>query len=341
MIQLIKDTLIFTFPEVHHEARLEIAFHRTLRAPESDLQYPLPAKLDKFPLRHTDDYAENISPTWIEYGGVMLPMYQSEAVCMNFRSHYIKQQSVEYPFAVKIGTGKINAISGKSWEKQLLAVPQNYVVIPYQPWLDGYHAEKGVIRQFVAAPLGKGITTEEQITGQCNYGGLQIQVYPMRRQVFDKRFPLTKLKLQKTHGKTSVDSSFTLEKPSMGVASGGKMAQNIYRDPYGLADWDITQTSRCFVHIANSEYWQQITGQFPPLKPLSAKDYKAAGLPWFEYYNDRYAEPLSGSKVLASLQSMTRFFNKKNNTQSLSSEAHTEPKIIKSRNRQVREVASE
>ena len=49
--------------------------------------------------------------------------------------------------------------------------------------------EKGVIRQFVAMPLGAGYTAEEQITGKAEHGGLQIVVYPMKREVFERRFP--------------------------------------------------------------------------------------------------------------------------------------------------------
>ena len=44
--------------------------------------------------------------------------------------------------------------------------PQNYVVVPGQPWLDGYCVEKGIIRQFVAMPLGQGYSVEEQLTGE-------------------------------------------------------------------------------------------------------------------------------------------------------------------------------
>jgi hypothetical protein len=48
------------------------------------------------------------------------------------------------------------------------------VVVPEQPWLDGYCVEKGIIRQFVAMPLGAGYTAEEQISGKAEHGGLQI-----------------------------------------------------------------------------------------------------------------------------------------------------------------------
>ena len=42
---------------------------------------------------------------------------------------------------------------------------QNYLVAPDQPWLDGFCVAKGLIRQFVAMPLGKGYTAEAQLTG--------------------------------------------------------------------------------------------------------------------------------------------------------------------------------
>ena len=85
-----------------------------------------------------------------------------------------------YPFAVKIAAGKINAVSGEDWSEGLNRDPQDYVVLPRQPWLDGFCVEKGKIRQFVAAPLGKGITAEEQFTGAAEHGGIQIVVHPMK-----------------------------------------------------------------------------------------------------------------------------------------------------------------
>ncbi len=47
---------------------------------------------------------------------------------------------------------------------------QDYVVVPGQPWLDGYCVDKGHIRQFVAMPLGSGYSAEEQLTGAAEHG---------------------------------------------------------------------------------------------------------------------------------------------------------------------------
>ena len=101
MIELRKDHLLFRFPDVHSDAALSIDLQRTLRIPDDDKDYPLPPGLGSFPLRHVDDFAERVPEEWIEHGGVMLPMYQSEALWLNFTG--------VYPLAIKVAAGKINA----------------------------------------------------------------------------------------------------------------------------------------------------------------------------------------------------------------------------------------
>ena len=189
MIELKRDQLVFSFPDVHPQAKLSIEFQRTLRIPDDDQTYPLPPGLGKFPLRHVDDYAQNVPSKWLQRGGVMLPMYQSEAMWLNFDSDMIDRHEVSYPFAVKVATGKQCAVSGEPWREGLCREPQDYLVAPDQPWIDGFVVEKGLIRQFVAMPLGSGYSAEEQITGAAEHGGLQISVHPMKREVFERRFP--------------------------------------------------------------------------------------------------------------------------------------------------------
>ncbi len=80
--------------------------------------------------------------------------------------------------------GKINAVTGEAWANPLAHEPQDYVVVPGQPWLDGFAVSRGMIRQFVAMPLGAGDTAEEQLTGTAEHGGVQIVVYPMKAEVY-------------------------------------------------------------------------------------------------------------------------------------------------------------
>ena len=74
MIELLHDTLNFDFPEVHEEASCRIDFQRTLRIPDDNKEYPLPAGLGRFPVRHVDDYANKIPEEWKQHGGVLMPM---------------------------------------------------------------------------------------------------------------------------------------------------------------------------------------------------------------------------------------------------------------------------
>nr|HQH71177.1 hypothetical protein [bacterium] len=171
MITLEMDRLVFRFPEVHPEAECRVEFQRTLRIPDDGKDYYLPPGLGRFPLRHLDDFASQLPPAWQARGGVIMPMYQSEAMWINF--------SGDYPFAIKIAAGKINAVSGEEWKNGINRDPQDYVVIPGQPWLDGFCVEKGLIRQFVAMPLGEGYTAEEQITGEGRHGGVAQQMHQL------------------------------------------------------------------------------------------------------------------------------------------------------------------
>src|SRR5256885_17219389 len=107
MIELRNDVLAFSFPELHADARLEIELQRTLRIPDDGRAYPLPPGLGRFPLRHVDDFAARVPADWSRHGGVMLPMYQAEALRIYFRS------TTGYTFAVKVATGKITAVSGR------------------------------------------------------------------------------------------------------------------------------------------------------------------------------------------------------------------------------------
>jgi hypothetical protein len=290
MIELQNDHLVFRFPEVHRDALLRIGFQRTLRIPDDDRTYPLPPGLGPFPLRHVDDFAGRVPAPWIEHGGVMLPMYQSEALWVHFHGHY--------PFVVKVATGKIDAVTGQPLRPGLARGPQNYLAIPEQPWLDGYCVERGVIRQFVAMPLGAGYTAEEQITGAAEHGGLQLIVHPMKAKAYERL-----LARQARTGEHVLELAFSVAAPSMGLAPGGRMRQEIYDDPHALTDWDRDHAGRCFVHLANSLVWRQITGEQPPTVPPTAREYANAGLPWFDYYADGVSA-VEGSGVLAGLKSV-------------------------------------
>ena len=305
MIELKNNSLSFSFPEVHPAARLDIEFQRTLRIPDDGTDYSLPAGLGAFPIEHVDDHVRSAPQQWLEHGGVMLPMYQAEAMWINFKSHYISNRETSYPFAVRIAAGKIDAVTGENWTDNLQPSPQNYVMIPVQPWLDGFCVEQGVIRQFVAMPFGEGYSAEEQITGKAEFGGLQIMVYPMKKEAFERNHPVVERVFLEDHpGEVCLQSAdiSACPMPDMGLGAGGRMRQQIYDDHYDFGNWDLSTHSRCFVHLTNSLSWEQVTGQQPPTEPPTAKTYSQAGVPWFDHYREQPV--VAGSKVLRDLKSV-------------------------------------
>ena len=290
---------------------LQIEFQRTLRIPDDGKIYPLPAGFGRFQLRHVDDYKDTVPAPWIERGGVLMPMYQSEALWINF--------STSYPFAVKVAAGKINAVTGELWTTSLQAKPQDYLVLPQQLWLDGFAVRKGVIRQFVAMPLGAGYSVEEQITGKADIGGIQLQVFPLRAQAYFRTEVTEHLPksledlLDELVDAELLDSGFRfklaapprmcVEDTAMGLGAGGTMRQEIFEDPHDFSDWDLSVSSRCFVQLCNSLVWRQVTETNPPHPPFTAKEYAKARIPWFDYYRDDLSA-LSGSTVLDKVKSI-------------------------------------
>ena len=312
MIELKNDDLIFRFPEVHKDAECRISFQRTLRIPDDNRDYSLPPGLGDFPLNLVDDYAKNVPDAWNAHGGVFLPMYQAEAMWLNF--------SGSYPMAVKVAAGKINAVTGESWENELSGEPQDYVVIPDQPWLDGFSVMKGMIRQFVAMPLGEGYTAEEQLTGEAEHGGLQIVVYPIKASYYE---------VEEEEYMPIAYAPLRVSSPpaEMGLAPGGLMRQEIYEDDYGIEAWDTTVRSRCYVHILNSVQFLSVTGARPLSKPPTARRYTAAGLPWFDYYGGDL-KALEGAQELAGLDSVAVKKLKKGEGM-LADNEPVEPKVVK------------
>jgi hypothetical protein len=258
--------------------RFGVSFLRTLRIPDDGRIYPLPPGLGQFPLLRVEDYWNRVPEIWREHGGVFLPMYQREALWLGFHAASWK------PNAVKISVGGVNAISGEPDNDELRLDPQNYLVCPEQPWLDGIRISRGAIRQFVAMPLGRGYSIEAAMTGTEALGGMRIVVFEPQPGVFPDSPPV--------ETRPSSGRVHALKQPvqEMGIGAGGVMTQKIYADPYGLGVWDQRNYGRVWVHLVNSWSFQELTGRAPPPTPIDARAYTQHGLPWFALYDEQKRE---------------------------------------------------
>ncbi|MFF5002321.1 hypothetical protein ACFY3G_05795 [Streptomyces phaeochromogenes] len=290
---------------------VQVRFIRTLRLPETGT-HPLPPGLGEFPLRRVEDYPETVPAEWLARGGVMLPVYLREAMWLSFGG-------TSEPAALQVGVGKVCAVSGKPWSPRPARKPQNYVVLPRQPWLDGINSGKGTVRQFVAVPLGLGATVEGQVTGEEVWGGVQLQSFPLNDTALhawrEEQRRLAEVAEQRRRSAEAAGygaampmapgsapqwgapapapaaaGSAPRAAAAMGLGVGGSMRQEVYKDDRPLSDWATTAAGRVFVHLVTPPEWRRITGEAPPPSPVDRAAYTRAGLPWFDYYDQDAAD---------------------------------------------------
>ena len=265
--------------------RFAVTLHRTLRIPDDGRAYPLPPGLGTFPIRRVSDYADGVPAPWRPIGGAFIPMYQREALWLGFHGAPWK------PNAVKVAIGRVNALTGEPDGPKLTGEPQNYLVAPLQPWLDGIKTDRDAVRQFVAMPLGRGHTVEAALTGEERHGAIQISVFEPRPGRFPEAPPA---------GQETPSGPMRSRSPAMGLGAGGAMRRKVYPDE----SWDLDARGAVVVHIVDSRQYEQITGEAPPPTPVDAATYTARGLPWFDLYDEERgdiepSERLAGAATIA------------------------------------------
>ena len=266
---------------VHLGDRFSVGLHRTLRIPDDGKVYPLPPGFGLFPLGTPPGSA---SGRTLE---LIVPLFQREALWLGFSAASWK------PSAVKVIAGGINAVSGVPDTAATLGDPQDYLVCPDQPWLDGFNAGDGIIRQFVAMPLGLGYGIEAA-SGLPETGGLEIVVFDPK----PGRFPDAAPKEQFAPARP-LRMALRAESHDMALGASGRMHQKISPDRYGREVWQLDDPGRVRIRIVNSQRWREITQSEPPSTPIDAAAYTAAGLPWFDLYDEqeRGVAPSDARKV--------------------------------------------
>ena len=266
-------TVVLEADEIHVGRNARISFQRTLRVPMDGERYPLPEGLGRLPIYRVEDYADTVPESWLQSGGFFIPLYQCEAVFLNFSG------ADWHPNILKVAVGGINAVTGHQLSESLDGVDQDYVVIPDQKWLDGINKDKGTVQQFVAMPLGEGFTVEEQLTDECSTGGIQVIAYEPVPGRFAERIPF--VDHSKGLGLAAADRPM-----AMGVAAGGQIEQQIVADEYGRDSWDVSRRTHLKIHLVNSGHFESITGIKPPPTPITQKVYAELGLPWYSAFDE-------------------------------------------------------
>lgn len=243
---------------------LQISFERTLRVPDDGRGYPLPPSLGAFPIYKIADFVDTVPDEWREKGGYFIPMYQSEAMWLNFAGSMN---------ALIVNTGDVNALTGKGISEILDREEQNYIVAPSQPWLDGFNVEGGYLRQFVSMSLVKGNSGRSQST-ETGSAGVNFVIYSAKPGLVSEDDE--EMNYSKFSDCMIMDNSI----------EGARLKQEIYADQYGIDTWDLNSRIEINIHFANSEMFEKITGQALPSSPITEEEYGEHGYPWFDFYNE-------------------------------------------------------
>lgn len=275
--------------------RLQIGFERTLRLPDDGRPHPLPPGLGPLPSRRVADLGDRAPAGW-EAEDLVLPLHDREALFLTFSGVGWR------PCAVKIGCGGVDAVSGEAWDTTLSSDPQDYLVCPPQPWLDGINSGHGTIRQFVAVPLGRGHTIEAQVTGEERMGGLQILVFEPKPGRFPDEPPPEAPATETAFESVGLEG-VAAGPAEMGLGAGGTMRQKIYPDPHGIDTWKAEPAFELRVRLVSAADWEALTGEPAPPSPVTAELYTALGLPWFEL-DDADLGDIAPAPVLARVRSI-------------------------------------
>jgi hypothetical protein len=269
MIELTHDQLIFSFPRVHPDARLTVEFQRTLRIPPGEQDVPLLPGLGRYPLFPTADLAAKGRAPWLQRVDAMLPMYQSEAMWLSFQPAYSLTHEAFYRFALKIGVGHADAITGGTWSSKLRPQGRDFLVISEPSWLGGFAAGQRSYHQFVAVPFGADSDPTRRAVSDPRRNQVQLMVYPLRGEAFAQHFP-------KDAWRSRIDrrpDATTASRVTSGGAAGAQELerQDVHEDRFPASDWNLGAGSRYRVHLANSLQWCALAGGPPPAPAMTSK----------------------------------------------------------------------
>lgn len=255
-----------------------IHFHRTVRVKEEGIS-ALPPSLGLCEIYKVSDYATACPKNWDERA-YFIALHDIEALWLAFTS--------TEPTALIIGAGGINALTGEKLIAQL--EEENYLVVPTQPWLDGWKDKTGCVYQFVTTEFqkGEGCTIGEQILGgECVTGGIGIAAFEGKDT--EELIPPPPVYSNSGYGVCSLTSLTTcdFESKEMGIGKGGKIDQKIYADPYGIKVWKEKPVELATIYLINAAQFSKITGQPMPPLPASFDEYKGN---WFTVDDKKYPD---------------------------------------------------
>lgn len=258
-----RGALTFTFPELGHDARLQVTFQRTLRT--------------SVPIRHCGSVCRALRLAQGSPDGdahATIPMWQSEATWLDFSSPHL------YPFLVMAGVDGVNAISGSGFTGAPDFDTDDYLEVPTQRFLASHREPAGDNwddRQFVAPSTH---AADGGPTGTL----LQLTVIPMRGEAWARRHR----HLPPGPGTCVLCD---ISRAEQSGARPGTTAPRVVGPLESADTWHPTTSAAAAVRIVNSVTWRSLTGKPVPRTALTSADYAENDVPWYPHYDETAQHP--------------------------------------------------
>jgi hypothetical protein len=267
------------------QPRLTVKFQHPPRPPGDAKIYVFSTGLEELPLRPATDFPDAPPAPWLKQTDFLMPMDASDPFLIRFTSNY--------PFAVKLAAGNLDAVTGESSLSGLQKEPRNYLVV------SGESTTRGVKERSFVLPLDVGCAVHEQFFADQKIGRIDLQICPLHVESYFREevahsipptlreyfawfvyAPSVRARLGKMQLLDEQQGNECLTDESGAILLGRKFEDEF--DPQYIeelvdlrevADWDQTETKSCSVHVCNPSVWRKITGMNPPQPRLSTHSF--------------------------------------------------------------------
>ncbi len=271
--------------EVGPEAVMSLELIKTRRIPEDGKTHGLPPNDGALPTALARNVNQRfVDKKWLDRDVVLAPVSDTQAMWINFTDPTTyggyHGASANYPFAVMVATGKINAIDGKELQLVLKAdtntKEHNFIVAGplhdagFQRWLDGYKDGPTTVRQFVGTSRSSGTSVEEYMTNEVKWGGIQFITAPMKVAAYEKlkaAREAERKRLEAARKNNPGDSNRAAAPRStveIDVTAGGKISQVVNFPAFPASDFDMSKAVKFWVTLVDHRAWPYLTGTAAP-----------------------------------------------------------------------------
>ena len=209
---------------------------------------------------------------------------------MNASDPFLIRFTANYPFALKLTVGNLDAVTAETPLAGLQKEPRNYLVVSGE-----LMAGRGVKERSFVLTLDTGcVVTSEFFAGQ-KIGRIDLQICPLHMESYFSEGvahsipptlreyfawfvygPSLNARWAEMERMDKRQRSECLTDEFGAILLGRKFEDEFdpqlieeLTDLREVADWDQTHSKCCSVHVCNSSVWRQITGTNPPQPRLS------------------------------------------------------------------------